>query len=138
VTRPAENQQTVEAALDYLERITLSLGPGERTERLNAARTALRDLVAQAAEDKATIAYLVGRMVWATGETGISSDAIVREACGGVPVGEGGPFGELPHDEGDLARCELAYERAPAHLRPKMLPLLENARAALARLDGAR
>ena len=48
MTLPAENQQTVEAALDYLERITLSLGPGERTERLSAARAALRDLVAQA------------------------------------------------------------------------------------------
>lgn len=57
-----------------------------------------------------TIAYLADRMQWAPGETGISSNAMVRQAIGGDPV----YVDEFPRDAADLARCQLAYERAPA------------------------
>ena len=45
VTRPAENQQTVEAALGWFNLRTIDAG---KVERMQAAIAALRDLVAQA------------------------------------------------------------------------------------------
>lgn len=57
---------------------------------------------------------------------GVSSDALCRFAVGGPdPRGTG----DLPWDGGDLAACERAYQGAPAHLKPRMLPVLTAFRA---------
>jgi len=58
VTRPAENQQTVEAALDLIvsgEAVTTTREAIERVRTHNAARVALRDLVAQADDARAAL-----------------------------------------------------------------------------------
>ena len=56
VTRPAENQQTVEAALTWA-------GNADETELRDAARAALRDLVAQA-ELAAGMGHRLRRMAY--------------------------------------------------------------------------
>lgn len=65
------------------------------------------------------------RTPWWVHDHGISSDAMLREALGGAPVD---PQLEYPSDHDDLGRCERLYATAPAHLRPRMLPLLEDFR----------
>ena len=51
---------------------------------------------------------------------GRSSNEMVRAAITG-----GRPYGlNIPYDQGDLGRCEETYLRAPAHLKPRMLPIL--------------
>ena len=36
---------------------------------------------------------------------------------------------DYPSDEDDLGRCERTYAAAPAHLQPRMLPVLDEFRA---------
>lgn len=64
----------------------------------------------------AVIRYLAERLDWEWGETGISSDAMLREALGGAPLRDW----EYPHDSADLARCRMTYENAPRKLRRRM------------------
>jgi len=79
----------------------------------------------------------------ATTNRGVSSDALVCHAVGvldrprspGWTETEGAWWWRgdecdwnCPHDAGDLARCEHAYEIAPPHLQERMLPVLEEFR----------
>lgn len=51
-------------------------------------------------------------------DTGISSDALLRQAMTGEDTDE------YPRDFADLARCERMYEAAPKHLRKRMTTTL--------------
>lgn len=64
----------------------------------------------------AIIRYLADRLDWEWGETGIASDAMLREALGGAPVREW----EFPWDVADLARCRMTFDHAPRKLRRRM------------------
>lgn len=66
-----------------------------------------------------------GERHWFGGVTGVSSDAMIREALGGAPVSEY----EYPSDLGDLGRCRFAYQRAPWSLRRRMRGRLADYRA---------
>ncbi|AGY47179.1 hypothetical protein CN1A_70 [Clavibacter phage CN1A] len=48
----------------------------------------------------------------ATGERGISSEAIVTQLSG-VPIGRDYGFGTQPHDPSDFRRCELLLRMVP-------------------------
>lgn len=61
--------------------------------------------------------------------TGISSNALVRFAFTGEEPEVNGRDWRYPSDASDLAACEHTYAMAPAHLQPRMLPLLEKYRA---------
>lgn len=63
-----------------------------------------------------TTDYIASRMDWPHAETGLSSDAMLREALGGRDVADL----EFPSDWADLHRCSLAIQRAPRSLRRKM------------------
>lgn len=58
---------------------------------------------------------------------GLSSDAMVAQAITG---GEHPRY--WPADQGDLARCEETYRRAPTSLQERMLPTLKRFRRHLA------
>ena len=77
---------------------------------------------------------------------GVSSDALAAFALGWAPrpLAPGrpqnqSPYGtvwigdemgiDYPHDEDDLAACELTYQMAPARIQERMLPVLEEFRA---------
>lgn len=70
---------------------------------------------------KSWLRFAAERAYWGPGETGISSNAMVREAIWGDPVDDW----DYPRDFGDLWRCRLAYRRAPLSLKRKMLPRLQ-------------
>lgn len=73
------------------------------------------------------VRYLAWRMSWREekfwfgGPTGVSSDAMVRESIGGVPVDY---ETESPLDMSDWGRCRLAYTRAPRRLKRRMRPIM--------------
>lgn len=74
--------------------------------------------------------FLVARYVapgrW-HGDTGLSSDALLREAITGKPADE------LPMDHDDLGRCERMFAAAPKHLRKRMAPRLVEFRSIVAK-----
>lgn len=78
----------------------------------------------QRRRQKQTLEYLLDRMTWGAGKTGVSSDAMIRAALGGELV----EWHERPRDGADLGRCELAYDLAPKHLKKRMRPMLRQFR----------
>lgn len=60
---------------------------------------------------------------------GISSDALALVGVGAI---ERPPRHDFPSDEDDLAACERTYAMAPPHIQARMLPVLEEYRAAIA------
>lgn len=137
MTRPAENQQTVEAALDYMERITLSLGPGERTERLDAARAALRDLVAQA--ERAVVADAASVMAEAERDASDEASATWATLLAETQI-ERDEWKELALDMGRVLEAGLRLHKRTFPHRRAWLSACKRWEAKipplLARLDG--
>jgi hypothetical protein len=66
--------------------------------------------------------------------TGLSADALSRVAFGVITD----PGLYYPSDSGDLGRCERAYTAMPPHLQERVLPLLEQWRYDVDRIESER
>lgn len=80
---------------------------GQATEELRAERDFLLDRLVN--KDSSWV--------------GLSSNAMLAQVLTGGDYASWWPF-----DAGDLGRCEETYRRAPEHLKPAMLPILERFR----------
>ncbi|MBB4689804.1 hypothetical protein [Amycolatopsis jiangsuensis] len=105
-----------------------------RIERMTAVRDTYRT---QADDLAAELTFVASRYLADDGGlrfssqrcTGVSADAL---AWFGVGVRSEPEEDEYPRDQFDLSACERTFEMAPQHVQERMLPVLQQYRAAVA------